>query len=158
MQYVSCHDNRTLFDQCILKCRPPRKVGDVCRAVHLALSIVALSQANPPYVARYMSYVASYMLHVACRAPCALYRCAFAGQPPPLPLPPPASALVAWPSIPVASRGTGRTQGVPFFCAGDELLRSKSFDRDSYASGDWFNAIMYDGSVRANGSNPTLGF
>ena len=30
-------------------------------------------------------------------------------------------------------------QGVPFFHAGDELLRSKSLDRNSYNSGDWFN-------------------
>ena len=32
-------------------------------------------------------------------------------------------------------------QGIPFFHAGQELLRSKSGDRDSYNSGDWFNAI-----------------
>ncbi|MFC4158142.1 pullulanase-type alpha-1,6-glucosidase [Chitinimonas lacunae] len=32
-------------------------------------------------------------------------------------------------------------QGVPFFHAGDDLLRSKSLDRDSYNSGDWFNRI-----------------
>ena len=32
-------------------------------------------------------------------------------------------------------------QGVPFFHTGSDLLRSKSFDRDSYNSGDWFNAI-----------------
>ncbi|MCM5682106.1 DUF3372 domain-containing protein [Schlegelella sp. S2-27] len=32
-------------------------------------------------------------------------------------------------------------QGVPFIHAGDELLRSKSMDRDSYNSGDWFNRI-----------------
>jgi pullulanase-type alpha-1,6-glucosidase len=32
-------------------------------------------------------------------------------------------------------------QGIPFFHAGSEILRSKSFDRDSYNSGDWFNAI-----------------
>jgi hypothetical protein len=30
-------------------------------------------------------------------------------------------------------------QGIPFFHAGDEILRSKSLDRDSYNSGDWFN-------------------
>ena len=35
-----------------------------------------------------------------------------------------ASALVAF------------SQGVPFFHAGDEILRSKSLDRDSYNSGD----------------------
>jgi MYXO-CTERM domain-containing protein len=33
------------------------------------------------------------------------------------------------------------SQGVPFFHAGDELLRSKSMDRNSYNSGDWFNRI-----------------
>ncbi len=32
-------------------------------------------------------------------------------------------------------------QGTPFLHAGSELLRSKSLDRDSYRSGDWFNAI-----------------
>ena len=32
-------------------------------------------------------------------------------------------------------------QGVPFFHAGSDMLRSKSLDRDSYNSGDWFNAI-----------------
>jgi pullulanase-type alpha-1,6-glucosidase len=32
-------------------------------------------------------------------------------------------------------------QGVPFFHAGSDMLRSKSFDRDSYNSGDWFNAV-----------------
>jgi pullulanase len=33
------------------------------------------------------------------------------------------------------------SQGIPFFHAGDEMLRSKSLDRNSYNSGDWFNAI-----------------
>ncbi len=32
-------------------------------------------------------------------------------------------------------------QGVPFIQAGTELLRSKSLDRDSYNSGDWFNKL-----------------
>jgi len=32
-------------------------------------------------------------------------------------------------------------QGVPFFHAGSEILRSKSMDRDSFDSTDWFNAI-----------------
>ncbi|HMQ30479.1 MAG TPA: pullulanase-type alpha-1,6-glucosidase [Chloroflexaceae bacterium] len=32
-------------------------------------------------------------------------------------------------------------QGVPFFHAGQELLRSKSGDRNSYNSGDWFNRV-----------------
>lgn len=32
-------------------------------------------------------------------------------------------------------------QGVPFFLAGDDLLRSKDMDNNSYDSGDWFNKI-----------------
>ncbi len=32
-------------------------------------------------------------------------------------------------------------QGVPFFHAGSEILRSKSMERDSYDSTDWYNAI-----------------
>jgi pullulanase/glycogen debranching enzyme len=32
-------------------------------------------------------------------------------------------------------------QGVPFFHAGDDLLRSKSLDGNSYNSGDWFNRV-----------------
>ncbi len=32
-------------------------------------------------------------------------------------------------------------QGIPFIHAGGDLLRSKSLDRDSYNSGDWFNKI-----------------
>ena len=38
------------------------------------------------------------------------------------------------------------SQGVAFFHAGDDLLRSKSLDRDSYNSGDWFNKLLWDGS------------
>jgi len=41
------------------------------------------------------------------------------------------------------------SQGVPFLHAGSELLRSKSFDRNSYDSGDWFNAI--DWTMHDNG-------
>jgi LPXTG-motif cell wall-anchored protein len=33
------------------------------------------------------------------------------------------------------------SQGVPFYHAGSEMLRSKSLDRDSYDSTDWFNAL-----------------
>ncbi|MBD3347667.1 MAG: pullulanase-type alpha-1,6-glucosidase [Candidatus Eisenbacteria bacterium] len=32
-------------------------------------------------------------------------------------------------------------QGIPFFHAGSDMLRSKSMDRDSYNSGDWFNTL-----------------
>ena len=35
------------------------------------------------------------------------------------------------------------SQGVPFFHAGSDMLRSKSFDRDSYDSGDWFNRLDF---------------
>jgi pullulanase len=41
------------------------------------------------------------------------------------------------------------SQGIPFFMAGDEILRSKSGDRNSYNSGDWFNRI--DWTLKANG-------
>ncbi|MCU0511489.1 MAG: pullulanase-type alpha-1,6-glucosidase [Anaerolineae bacterium] len=34
-------------------------------------------------------------------------------------------------------------QGIPFFHAGDEMLRSKSLDRNSYNSGDWFNRLDF---------------
>ncbi len=39
-------------------------------------------------------------------------------------------------------------QGLPFFHAGGELLRSKSMDADSYDSGDWFNRV--DWSMTTN--------
>ena len=35
------------------------------------------------------------------------------------------------------------SQGRPFVHAGDDLLRSKSLDRDSYNSGDWFNRCVF---------------
>ncbi len=38
-------------------------------------------------------------------------------------------------SIPMLS------QGIPFFHAGDDILRSKSLDNNSYDSGDWYNRI-----------------
>ncbi|MDO4246119.1 MAG: pullulanase-type alpha-1,6-glucosidase [Deinococcus sp.] len=40
-------------------------------------------------------------------------------------------------------------QGLPFSYAGDDILRSKSFDTDSYNSGDWFNALDWTG--KSNG-------
>lgn len=40
-------------------------------------------------------------------------------------------------------------QGIPFTHAGQDFLRSKSLDRDSYNSGDWFNAI--DWTFRESG-------
>jgi len=38
-------------------------------------------------------------------------------------------------------------QGVPFIHAGTELLRSKSMDRNSYDSGDWYNEIDWTGAT-----------
>ena len=40
-------------------------------------------------------------------------------------------------------------QGIPFFHLGDDLLRSKSMDKNSYDSGDWFNRI--DWTMQSNG-------
>jgi pullulanase len=37
-------------------------------------------------------------------------------------------------------------QGIPFFLAGDDLLRSKDMDHNSYDSGDWFNQIDWTGA------------
>ncbi|GAB2222658.1 hypothetical protein Droror1_Dr00016778 [Drosera rotundifolia] len=77
VNYVSAHDNQTLFDIVSLKTSIDITVDERCRINHLATSIIALSQ------------------------------------------------------------------GVPFFHAGDEILRSKSLDRDSYNSGDWFNRLDF---------------
>jgi pullulanase/glycogen debranching enzyme len=44
---------------------------------------------------------------------------------------------------------TAFSQGVAYLHAGVELLRSKSLDRDSFDSGDWFNRI--DWTLRDNG-------
>ncbi|PPR88312.1 hypothetical protein GOBAR_AA32388 [Gossypium barbadense] len=76
VNYVSAHDNETLFDIISLKTPVGISVEDRCRMNHFATSIIA------------------------------------------------------------------PTQGIPFFHAGDEMLRSKSLDRDSYNSGDWFNRIQ----------------
>ncbi|KAL8166583.1 hypothetical protein V2J09_008082 [Rumex salicifolius] len=77
VNYVSAHDNETLFDILSLKTPMGISVDERTRNNHLATSIIALSQ------------------------------------------------------------------GIPFFHAGDELLRSKSLDRDSYNSGDWFNRLDF---------------
>nr|MDJ0801040.1 pullulanase-type alpha-1,6-glucosidase [Calothrix sp. MO_167.B12] len=37
----------------------------------------------------------------------------------------------------------GLSQGIPFFHMGSDMLRSKSLDRNSYDSGDWFNRIDF---------------
>ena len=38
-------------------------------------------------------------------------------------------------------------QGVPFFQGGDEMLRSKDMDQNSYDSGDWFNKVDWSGNT-----------
>ena len=38
-------------------------------------------------------------------------------------------------------------QGVPFFQGGDDMLRSKDMDQNSYDSGDWFNKIDWSGAT-----------
>ena len=43
-------------------------------------------------------------------------------------------------------------QGVSFWHAGVDLLRSKSLDRNSYDSGDWFNRIDWTGQENTFGS------
>ncbi|CAH2074179.1 unnamed protein product [Thlaspi arvense] len=77
INYVSAHDNETLFDIISLKTPMEISLDERCRINHLASSMIALSQ------------------------------------------------------------------GIPFFHAGDEILRSKSLDRDSYNSGDWFNRLDF---------------
>ncbi|XP_031092052.1 pullulanase 1, chloroplastic isoform X1 [Ipomoea triloba] len=77
INYVSAHDNETLFDIVSLKTSMDISVEERCRMNHLATSVIALSQ------------------------------------------------------------------GIPFFHSGDEILRSKSLDRDSYNSGDWFNRVDF---------------
>lgn len=46
------------------------------------------------------------------------------------------------------------SQGIPFLQMGDDLLRSKSMDRNSYDSGDWFNFV--DFSKESNNWNVGL--
>ncbi len=38
------------------------------------------------------------------------------------------------------------SQGVPFFHMASDIMRSKSLDRNSYDSGDWFNRVYWDRS------------
>jgi len=43
----------------------------------------------------------------------------------------------------VANSLIALSQGIPFFQAGDDLLRSKDMDNNSYNSGDWFNKLDF---------------
>ncbi|HRX04413.1 MAG TPA: pullulanase-type alpha-1,6-glucosidase, partial [Anaerolineae bacterium] len=40
----------------------------------------------------------------------------------------------------------GLAQGIPFIQMGSDILRSKSLDRNSYDSGDWFNRVYWNKS------------
>ena len=56
----------------------------------------------------------------------------------------------------VALSTTALAQGPSFWHAGTDLLRSKSLDRNSFNSGDWFNRIdwSYDDSTWGSGLPP----
>lgn len=86
VNYVACHDNRTLWDQCVFKAPLGTSRETVVRMCMLSHALVVLSQ------------------------------------------------------------------GIPFIGAGDELLRSKSLDRDSYNSGDWFNRVDWTGTSNGFGA------
>jgi pullulanase len=75
INYISAHDNQTIFDSNQYKLPAGTEMSDRLRVNNLGLALVALAQ------------------------------------------------------------------GIPFFHAGDDTLRSKSFDRNSYNSGDWFNRL-----------------
>jgi pullulanase len=47
-------------------------------------------------------------------------------------------------------------QGVPFFHAGQDTLRSKSMDRNSYDAGDWFNVLDFTYNVNGWGRGVPL--
>ncbi len=66
-----------------------------------------------------------------------------------LKMPAAATALERVQAQTVASAAVLFSQGVAYIHAGQELLRSKSLDRNSYDSGDWFN--RYDPSLQDNG-------
>lgn len=77
INYISAHDNETLFDAIQLKAPLVTSIADRVRIQNLGISLVALAQ------------------------------------------------------------------GIPFIHAGQDMLRSKSLDRDSYNSGDWFNQLDF---------------
>lgn len=77
VNYVSAHDNETLYDKIAYAAPPELGSAERARMQQTALSVVALSQ------------------------------------------------------------------GIAFFHAGSEMLRSKSMDADSYDSGDWFNRLDF---------------
>ena len=56
----------------------------------------------------------------------------------------------------LASAFTALSQGIAYFHAGQDILRSKSLDRNSYDSGDWFNRLdwRYQDNYFATGLPP----
>ncbi|MGC4000788.1 MAG: pullulanase-type alpha-1,6-glucosidase [Anaeromyxobacter sp.] len=65
------------------------------------------------------------------------------------------AALPLWDRVRMDDLGlsvVALSQGIPFLHAGDELLRSKSGDGNSYDSGDWFNRIDWTGTENTWGS------
>ena len=56
----------------------------------------------------------------------------------------------------LASAFTALSQGIAYFHAGQDILRSKSLDRNSYDSGDWFNRLdwTYQDNYFATGLPP----
>lgn len=46
----------------------------------------------------------------------------------------------------------GLAQGIPFFQMGSDILRSKSLDRNTYDSGDWFNRVDWTYTTNYFGS------
>uniref|UniRef100_A0A803MHU0 Pullulanase n=1 Tax=Chenopodium quinoa TaxID=63459 RepID=A0A803MHU0_CHEQI len=169
INYVSAHDNETLFDIVSLKTATYTSLDERCRVNHLATSIIALTQphASPTHSgenaaataqpARFPSGAgwaaprntpqgqqASQAACGACLQPASMLR----GMLPPSVLapsspPPNLSSPATLPPGTATSVGQNRPPGIPFFHAGDELLRSKSLDRDSYNSGDWFNRLDF---------------
>lgn len=51
---------------------------------------------------------------------------------------------------------SGLAQGIPFFHMASDIMRSKSLDRNSYDSGDWFNRVdwTYNDNNFGNGAPP----
>ena len=67
-----------------------------------------------------------------------------------LPLGTPMAARVRMNTIALAT--TALAQSPSFWHAGNDLLRSKSLDRNSYDSGDWFNRVDWSGRESTFGS------
>lgn len=67
-------------------------------------------------------------------------------------LPPDADADTRVRTQVLALATTAFSQGIAYLHAGVELLRSKSLDRNSYDSGDWFNRVDWTGAKHGFGT------